>query len=248
MPLQGLPVNVTLPACSLVSLGGEEPRLVGVVAGVGGCAAHGCLASLVEQICSSEPSRRLKSDRMTWRKGAPGGRMRSAAEGEHRTGEDGGEAFTLAPGQLGAMRRERRLRRADPPSCPWSSAPVLPAPATTCANPQGERSPAAQRRTSTQRCHAETMPRTRNRLHIYRRPCCATHGADPDTNRSAGAPFERRRGSDERAGGITELPCCRSDLFNASSLQVWQEGVGVVILCWYLRMPMSDRRSRSSGG
>lgn len=28
--------------CSLVSLGGEEPRLDSVVAGVGGCAAHGC--------------------------------------------------------------------------------------------------------------------------------------------------------------------------------------------------------------
>ena len=47
----------------------------------------------------------MKSDQMTWRKGSPGGRMRSEAEGEHRTGEDEGEAFTLAPGQLGAMRR-----------------------------------------------------------------------------------------------------------------------------------------------
>lgn len=42
MPLQGLPANGTLASCSLVSLGGEEPRLVGVVAGVGGGAAHGC--------------------------------------------------------------------------------------------------------------------------------------------------------------------------------------------------------------
>ena len=40
--------------------------------------------------------------------GRAGSRMRSAAEGEHRTEvRREGEAFTLAPGQGGAMRRSR---------------------------------------------------------------------------------------------------------------------------------------------
>ena len=62
---------------------------------------------------------RLDAKRVTARtaaQGAPGSRMRSAAIGEHRTGEDVGEAFTLAAGLEGARRRPRDGRRADPPT------------------------------------------------------------------------------------------------------------------------------------
>ena len=90
MPLQGLPVAVTVPPCSLVSLGGEEPRLVGVVGGVLFMAA---LASLAEQICSSEPSRRMNSDQMTWCKGSPSGRMRSAAARRAPNGRGRGQSL-----------------------------------------------------------------------------------------------------------------------------------------------------------
>jgi len=38
----------------------------------------------------------MKSNRLAGRQGARGGRMRSGAEGEHRTGEHVGNAFTLA--------------------------------------------------------------------------------------------------------------------------------------------------------
>ena len=98
MPLQGLPAKGNWALLFGESQGrGTAPRWC--------CCGYGwswCswlrLLSLVEAICSSEPSRRMKSDQMTWRKGSRGSRMRSAASGEHRTGEDEGEAFTLAPG------------------------------------------------------------------------------------------------------------------------------------------------------
>jgi hypothetical protein len=53
----------------------------------------------------------MNSGGMARHKGTNRGRMRSAAAGEHRTGEGVGEAFTLGTGQDAAMRRIKASRR-----------------------------------------------------------------------------------------------------------------------------------------
>ena len=61
--------------------------------------------------------------------------MRSRAEGEHRTGEDAGAAFTLAAWRVGAMRRKERDRRAIHKGRKRQARrPSLPASATTRVN------------------------------------------------------------------------------------------------------------------
>ena len=87
----------------------------------------------------------MKSDQMPWRKGTPGSRTRSGAvQGEHRTGEDEGEAFTLATGQLGAMRRSgdgtgAQIHR----TRAWSTWTELPHQRQHARSRTAERSPAA---------------------------------------------------------------------------------------------------------
>ena len=59
--------------------------------------------------------------------------------------------------------------------------------------------------------------KTRNRLHIYRRPCCTTEGADPDTNRSVGLHWflwSLPIGCHKK---LVEFSRRRSELFFASS-------------------------------
>ena len=54
--------------------------------------------------------------------------------------------------------------------------------------------------------------RQKNRLHIYKRPCCTPAGADPDTNRSAGLHSIAVLGRRGPHAGLVEFTGCRSDL------------------------------------
>src|SRR5450432_255787 len=93
-------------------------------------------AVVVGTSCLPEPSRRTKSDRMAGRQGAPGSRTRRAAAGEHRTGEDAGNAFTLAAWQAGAMRRSEMDQEGSPSTAGnMEHDDRAPAPVTTPANP-----------------------------------------------------------------------------------------------------------------
>ena len=101
--------------CSLVGLGGSggKARVVGGVGVADGRCDHGfalCLSSCC--FCSSEPPRRMGSAVRRQCKGTPGGRTRSAAAGEHRTGEDVAKrTLVLVPDC--AMRRREADRRAE---------------------------------------------------------------------------------------------------------------------------------------
>lgn len=85
-----------------------------------GCGWSVCswFASLVSscRFCSSEPPRRLGSTVRPQCKGAPGGRTRSAAAGEHRTGEDAAKrTLVLRPDRAKRRKEAAPKSRSDAP-------------------------------------------------------------------------------------------------------------------------------------
>ena len=116
-------------------------------------------------LCSSEPPRRMGSERQAGRKGTPGGRMRSAAAGEHRTGEDVAKR-TLVLSLASAMRRKEAGRGADATRLGRKAkgdrgGGVFRDTSTTARSRQAPRHFAAERRTLAVRPASEALQRRR---------------------------------------------------------------------------------------
>ena len=132
---------------------------------------------------------------------APGGRMRSAAEGEHRTGEDAGEAFTPEPSMTGLCVEQRRTDRQN------ATAPRTQRRAshdTGNARSQGLRTHAAQRRTSGTAAACEDRPArpARNARAAWR---CGGLPASPAGTERQRAPQWASRFSRQRKSARTGL-------------------------------------------
>lgn len=97
------------------------------------------------------------------------------------TNQDEGEAFTLAPGQLGAMRRrEAAARSRSAPACHGASRRSFPDQRQHPLDRQGRATPAANA-ADFRRSRSEIEAANRNRLHITRAPpnVCCVAGACP---------------------------------------------------------------------
>lgn len=81
----------------------------------------------------------MKSERWPGRQGAPASRTRSAATGEHRTGEDAGAAAPLRPG-LRELCVDQRTCPMGPqaPQAPGAARRCFPTPTRTRATPNGD--------------------------------------------------------------------------------------------------------------